>query len=77
MPHIAEMDQDKPCSYQIRNVMQEIRIHHTVKYRVAAEYDEEDGRDALAVAVLARNHLTACDCFDEEDEWRDGQDVVV
>ena len=52
--------------------MQEIRIHHTVKYRVAAEYDEEDGRDALAVAVLAGNHLTACDCFDEEDEWRDG-----
>jgi hypothetical protein len=72
VPHIAEMDQDKPSSYKIRDVVQEICIHHTVKDCVTAENEKEDRSDTFAIAILARNHLITCDSLDKEDERRDG-----
>lgn len=72
VPHIAEMDQDKPGGYKIRDVVQEICIHHTVKNCITAEDEEEDRSDTFAIAILARDHLTTRNSLDEEDERRDG-----
>lgn len=77
MPHITEMDQNEPRSHQIGQVMQEIGIHDSIENGVGRQYDKEDRRNALAIAVLAGNHLVARNSFDEKYERCDRQDVVV
>ena len=67
--HLAarEVNRDQPRADKVDNMMQGIGISDTVNGSVNGNDEEEGGRDVASPRGDARDHLSAGQCFDEDE----------
>ena len=73
----VEVDRDQPGAEGVREVMEHIGVADSIDGRICSDEEEEKAGEEAERRLYAWDHATRAQCFDEQDERHDGQDVVV
>jgi len=67
----------EPCCGKIDEVVEHVGVCYSIYGSIDGDEEEKDTRKMTEAGGHSGNHFAACQGFNKEDEWHNGNHVVV